>query len=118
MDVNEMAKDKNFYQLANWSISPKENLMAFAEDINGRRQYKIKFKNLDNDQVYDYELENTSGDMAWSKDGVYLFYVQRDEETLLPFRLLRHKIGTPQADDILVYEEPVSYTHLTLPTKA
>ena len=114
MDVNEMAKDKNFYQLANWSISPKENLMAFAEDINGRRQYKIKFKNLDNDQVYDYELENTSGDMAWSKDGIYLFYVQRDEETLLPFRLLRHKIGTPQADDILVYEEPDSTFYLSV----
>ena len=114
MCIRDRAKDKNFYQLANWSISPKENLMAFAEDINGRRQYKIKFKNLDNDQVYDYELENTSGDMAWSKDGIYLFYVQRDEETLLPFRLLRHKIGTPQADDILVYEESDSTFYLSV----
>ena len=38
LDVNELAKDKEFYQLANWSISPQEDLMAFAEDTNGRRQ--------------------------------------------------------------------------------
>ena len=49
LDVNKLAEGKDFYQLANWSISPKENLLAYAEDINGRRQYKIKFKDLDTD---------------------------------------------------------------------
>ena len=105
LDVNELAKDKEFYQLANWSISPQEDLMAFAEDTNGRRQYTIKFKDLTNSTIYDYNLQNTSGDMAWSRDGVYLFYVERDEETLLPFRLYRHKIGTSQLEDALIYEE-------------
>ena len=105
LDVNELAKDKEFYQLANWSISPQEDLMAFAEDTNGRRQYTIKFKDLTNNAIYDYNLQNTSGDMAWSRDGVYLFYVERDEETLLPFRLYRHKIGTSQLEDALIYEE-------------
>ena len=105
LDVNELAKDKEFYQLANWSISPQEDLMAFAEDTNGRRQYTIKFKDLTNSTIYDYNLQNTSGDMAWSRDGVYLFYVERDEETLLPFRLYRHKIGTSQLEDTLIYEE-------------
>ena len=37
IDVNELAKDSEFYQLANWSISPKEDLMAYAEDTTGRR---------------------------------------------------------------------------------
>ena len=46
IDVNELAKGKDFFQLANWSISPDENLMAYAEDTNGRRQYTIKFKDL------------------------------------------------------------------------
>ena len=105
LDVNDLAKDKEFYQLANWSISPQEDLMAFAEDTNGRRQYTIKFKDLTNSTIYDYNLQNTSGDMAWSRDGVYLFYVERDEETLLPFRLYRHKIGTSQLEDALIYEE-------------
>ena len=43
--------------------------------------------------------------MAWSLDGKYLFYVLRDEETLLPYKLYRHEIGTNQDQDIEVYEE-------------
>ena len=105
MDVNELAKDKEFYQLANWSISPDENIMAYAEDTNGRRQYSIKFKYLDTNLTASYSIKNTSGDMAWSLDGKYLFYVLRDEETLLPYKLYRHEIGTNQGQDIEVYEE-------------
>ena len=105
LDVNKLAKGKDFYQLANWSISPKENLLAYAEDINGRRQYKIKFKDLDTNNTYDYSIDNTSGDMAWSKDGRFLFYVLRDEETLLPFQVKRHEIGTSFNDDSIVYQE-------------
>ena len=105
MDVNELAKDKEFYQLANWSISPDENIMAYAEDTNGRRQYSIKFKYLDTNLTSSYSIKNTSGDMAWSFDGKYLFYVLRDEETLLPYKLYRHEIGTNQNQDIEVYEE-------------
>ena len=77
LDVNILAKDKDFYQLANWSISPNENLMAYAEDTNGRRQYKIRFKDLTNNITENLSLENTSGDMAWSADGKYLFYVNK-----------------------------------------
>ena len=105
MDVNELAKDKEFYQLANWSISPDENIMAYAEDTNGRRQYSIKFKYLDTNLTASYSIKNTSGDMAWSLDGKYLFYVLRDEETLLPYKLYRHEIGTNQDQDKEVYEE-------------
>ena len=105
IDVNELAKDSEFYQLANWSISPKEDLMAYAEDTTGRREYKIKFKDLNTSQTYKNTLSNCSGDMAWSSDGRYLFYVLRDQETLLPFKLFRHEIGSSQSEDVLVYEE-------------
>ena len=55
--------------------------MAYAEDTNGRRQYKIRFKDLSNNITENLSLENTSGDMAWSADGKYLFYVLRDNES-------------------------------------
>ena len=105
IDVNELAKGSEFYQLANWSISPNEDLMAYAEDTTGRREYNIKFKNLNTGQTYENGLSNSSGDMAWSSDGRYLFYVLRDQETLLPFKLFRHEIGSSQSEDVLVYEE-------------
>ncbi|RZO91585.1 MAG: S9 family peptidase, partial [Gammaproteobacteria bacterium] len=105
IDVNELADGSEFYQLANWSISPNEDLMAYAEDTTGRREYNIKFKNLNTGQTYENRLSNSSGDMAWSSDGRYLFYVLRDPETLLPFKLYRHEIGSSQSLDVLVYEE-------------
>ena len=114
LDVNELAKNKDFYQLANWSISPRENLMAYAEDTSGRRQYTIKFKNLENEETLSFFIENTSGDMAWSSDGRYLFYVIRDEETLLPYKLFRHEIGTSQMKDVAIYEEKDTTFYLSV----
>ena len=114
LDVNELAKNKDFYQLANWSISPKENLMAYAEDTSGRRQYRIKFKDLENEEISSFFIENTSGDMAWSSDGKYLFYVIRDEETLLPYKLFRHEIGTSQDKDVAIYEEKDTTFYLSV----
>lgn len=105
LDVNELAKDLDFYQLANWSISPSENLIAIAEDTNGRRQYKVRVKDIANNQFLTDTINNTAGDLAWSSDSQYLFYVHRDPETLLPYKVYRHKLGDKQSKDTLVYEE-------------
>ena len=105
IDVNELAKGKDFYQLANWSVSPDENLMAYAEDTNGRRQYTIRFKDISSNTTSEYSILNTSGSMGWSADGNFLFYVLRDEETLLPYKVMRHEVGTSQDQDDVVYEE-------------
>tara|TARA_B100002051_G_scaffold193997_1_gene183975 strand:+ start:14523 stop:16652 length:2130 start_codon:yes stop_codon:yes gene_type:complete len=105
IDVNGLAEGKDFFQLANWSISPDESLMAYAEDTNGRRQYTIKFKDLSTNTTSEYSILNTSGSMGWSADGNFLFYVLRDEETLLPYQVMRHEVGTSQDQDDVVYEE-------------
>ena len=114
IDVNELAIGKDFYQLANWSVSPDENTLTYAEDLSGRRQYSIKFKDLEKGTTRTYSLDNTSGDMAWSADGKYLFYVLRNEETLLPYKLYRHEIGTSQDSDTLVYEEKDTTFYLSV----
>ena len=50
-------------------------------------------------------IGNASSSLAWSADGQYLFYVNKDTETLLPYQLMRHKLGTEASEDVLVYEE-------------
>ena len=114
IDVNELAIGKDFYQLANWSVSPDENTLTYAEDLSGRRQYSIKFKDLEKGTTRTYSLDNTSGDMAWSADGKYLFYVLRNEETLLPYKLYSHEIATSQESDTLVYEEKDTTFYLSV----
>jgi len=105
LDVNKLAEGSDFYQLSNWSISPSENIIAIAEDLTGRRQYKIRIKDLSSGFFLKDELTGTSGDMAWSADGDFIFYVARDPKTLLPFQVYRHSIGEKQSKDELIYEE-------------
>ena len=43
-----------------------------------------------------------------------MFYVLRDEETLLPYKVKRHEIGTSFEKDTIVYEENDSTFHLSV----
>lgn len=114
LDVNNLAKSSKFYRLANWNISPSEDLLALAEDKTGRRQYEIRIKNLQTGKFTQDKLVNTSGDIAWSSDSDYIFYIQRDPVTLLPYRVLRHKLGDEQEKDKVIYEEKDNTFYLSL----
>ena len=114
LDVNILAKESKFYTLSNWSISPSEDLMAIAEDTTGRRKYELRVKDIRAEKFLNDSVKNTSGAMAWSLDGQYLFYVLREEETLLPYQVYRHKIGDKQTQDQLVYEEKDETFYVTV----
>ena len=47
----------------------------------------------------------TSGSYEWAADDNTLFYVQLEEETLRPFQLWKHRLGSDPDDDVLVFEE-------------
>jgi len=114
LDVNKLAEKSEFYTLSNWNISPSEDLMALAEDTTGRRKYEIKIKDLNSGKFLNDSIKNTSGDMAWSLNGQYLFYVLRTPKTLLPFKVYRHKLGERQSEDQLVYEEKDTTFHVSV----
>jgi oligopeptidase B len=110
LDVNERAKDHEFYDLGDLSISPNDAIMSISEDTDSRRIYTINFKNLvestDAKEAYLTDtLFETEGQIVWSNDNQTVYYVKKDLETLLGTQVYRHKLGSPQSDDILVYEE-------------
>ena len=88
--------------------------MAIAEDTTGRRKYELRVKDIRAEKFLNDSVKNTSGAMAWSLDGQYLFYVLREKETLLPYQVYRHKIGDKQTQDQLVYEEKDETFHVTV----
>ncbi|MBA6291367.1 S9 family peptidase [Colwellia sp. MB3u-70] len=110
LDVNERAKDHEFYDLGDVSISPNDQLMSISEDTDSRRIYTVIFKDLnqavDSADIYLTDiLVETEGEVVWANDNKTLFYVKKDLETLLGTQVYRHKLGTAQSDDVLVYEE-------------
>ena len=105
LDVNAMAAGKDYFSVGDYETSQDNTLLAWAEDDVGRRQYTIRFRNLATGEVYPDAIPGVSANLVWADDNRTLFYVENDPETLLTVRVRKHVLGTPVADDPLVYEE-------------
>ncbi|WP_394539707.1 S9 family peptidase [Lysobacter enzymogenes] len=105
LDVNVMAKGKDYFNVGAMEVSQDNRILAWADDAVGRRQYVIRFKNLDTGEIYPDAIEGVSTDLVWADDNKTLFYVENDPETLLTVRVKKHVLGTPASSDELVYEE-------------
>ncbi|QSX37406.1 S9 family peptidase [Shewanella sedimentimangrovi] len=105
LDVNLRAVGKDYYDLGGSSVSPNERLLAIGEDCLGRRIYRIQVLDLATGETLADSLENTEGDPVWANDNLHLFYIAKDPVTLLGNKVYRHRLGTPQSEDVLVYEE-------------
>jgi oligopeptidase B len=105
LDVNQLAEDKDYYAVGDWDVTRDNRILAYADDTNGRRQYTVRFKNLETGEIYPETIPGVSANLVWADDGKTLFYVENDPETLLTVRVKKHVLGTPVADDVLVYEE-------------
>lgn len=105
VDGNQRAKGQAYYQLSGLVVSQDNQMMAIAEDTTGRRQYRLSLRDLQSGKWLPDTIENTSGKMVWSNDGRYLFYVRNNPQTLVPWQVYRHRLGTPVTEDKLVYQE-------------
>lgn len=106
IDVNELAEGHAYYASNSQSVSHDHKIYGFSEDTVSRRQYDLRFKNLETGEMLDDVITNTTGSMAWAKDNKTVFYTRKHPTTLLPYQVYRHVLGTPTSDDVLVYEEP------------
>ena len=104
LNANKLGKDLDYYQISGVSPSPNNNIIAYGEDKNGRREYTVKFKDLRSDSLLIDELQNTSGNICWGSDE-YIYYTLKDPKTLISNKVFRHKLGESQKDDFLIYEE-------------
>ncbi|MFT4248739.1 MAG: S9 family peptidase [Pseudomonas sp.] len=105
LDVNAMAEGKGYFSVGDAEVSQDNRILAWAEDDVGRRQYTIRFRNLETGETYPDIIHGVSPNVVWADDNKTLFYVENDPETLLTVRVKKHVLGTPAKDDALVYEE-------------
>jgi oligopeptidase B len=104
-NVNEMAKDFEYYQLGGLNISNDNKLMVFATDTVSRRQYFLRIKNLETGEIYKDIIDNTSGGSVWANDNKTIFYTKKDPVTLRSSSVYRHVLGTPTSEDVEVFHE-------------
>ncbi len=105
LDGNALAAGHGFYQIGLWAVAPNDRILAWVDDTVGRRQYTLRFKDLQTGETLPEAVENVDPYIAWTADSGSVLYVEKHPETLLGYRVRRHVLGTDPALDPLVYEE-------------
>ncbi len=104
LNVNEMAKDYEFYSAVGLRPSPNNKLMAFGQDTLSRRIYTIRIKNLETGAYLKDEIPNCTGGSVWANDNKTLFYTVKDD-ALRAYKIFKHTLGTDVSEDEEVYHE-------------
>jgi oligopeptidase B len=101
----EMAAGHDYWALGGLDVSEDNAILVYSEDLVSRRIYNASFRNIQTNEMLSDKIEGIAGCPVWANDNKTLFYVKKDPTTLREFQIWRHTLGTPQADDALVFEE-------------
>jgi len=105
LNVPEMASGHDYFSVSGLTVSPDNRLMSYGVDRVSRRKYTLYFRDLTTGEDLPDEILNTTGEAAWAGDNKTVFYTLKDEVTLRPFKIYRHVLGSPVADDGLIFHE-------------
>jgi oligopeptidase B len=106
LDVNALAEGFEFYDVGDLEYSPDHRLLAFAADTTGAEKYTVRFKDLASGRLLSDALYPVRG-VTWANDNQTVFYTREiDPDVESRFQLYRHRLGTGQEEDELLYEEP------------
>ena len=108
IDENELAAGRDYFRLGAWAVSPDGAILAYSVDISGAERYRIHFVDLTSGQLYDYNLENTSGAIVWSSNSRSLLYTGLHKTEWRANEVWRHRLRAAvgaRGDDELVYRE-------------
>ncbi len=104
LDENAEAEGEEYFRLGNFSVSADHRFVAYSTDTNGAESYTTRIRNIETQvEVSDVLTECRYG-LVWSAEGTHLFYTVADE-SLRPFQIWCHEIGTDQSDDVVVHQE-------------
>jgi oligopeptidase B len=105
LDANALALGHGYYQIGAIEVSPDSQWLAYCEDTVGRREYRLRVKNLKTGEMLADEIDRIEPDLAWANDSKTLLYVEKDPETLLGLYVKKHLLGTDPQGDALVFQQ-------------
>jgi oligopeptidase B len=113
LDGDALAAQSNYFRLGGAQHSYDHRLEAWSADFNGSEYFAIRVRDWETSTDAADLVEQTSGDMVWTADSTAFFYVKLDANHR-PLQVYLHRLGTPQSDDRLIYEEKDAgwFTHI------
>jgi oligopeptidase B len=104
LDGDALAKQSEYFKFGGTRHSPDHKLEAWSADLRGSEYFTLRVRRWDTAEDLSDILTETSGSVVWGHDSSFFFYVRVDENHR-PLKVYRHRLGTAQVDDVLVYEE-------------
>lgn len=104
LDGNREAERHPYFDIGDLQNSPDHQSIAYTIDTDGSEFYALHIRNLSSSQQVDTAIEHVQGDIVWSNDSQYLFYIALDDDHR-PHKVYRHRVGTDCADDVVVHHE-------------
>jgi oligopeptidase B len=113
LDGDLLAKEQEYFKFGGARHSPDHRLEAWSADIKGSEYFTLRVRDWANGTDLDDLVEETDGGVVWTADCKGFFYVKLDDNHR-PMQVWRHRLGTPQTEDTLVYEEQDAgwFTHI------
>ncbi|HJZ21206.1 MAG TPA: S9 family peptidase, partial [Bradyrhizobium sp.] len=113
LDGDELAVAHKYFKFGGARHSPDHKLQAWSADTKGSEYFAIRVRDWGNCKDRDDLVEETDGAVVWSADSTAFYYVKLDDNHR-PMQVWRHRLGTAQADDVLIYREsdPGWFTHI------
>ncbi len=114
LDIDKMAEGHAYFAASGFEVSEDNKLLAYAIDEVSRRQYTIHIKNLETGETLKDVIKNTEGYACWANDNQTIFYTSKNPVTLLSEKIKRHKLGTPESSDVIVYDEKDNSNYISV----
>lgn len=105
LDLDALAEGHEFFSLGGSSVSPDDRLLAYATDVVGDERYTVRVTDLSTGEHLADELTGVLGGVTWGGTPDHFYYTTIDE-SWRPDKVWRHRLGTTQSDDELVFHEP------------
>ncbi|MCP2265118.1 S9 family peptidase [Promicromonospora thailandica] len=105
LDQNAEADGHDFFALGSLDVSEDGTRLLYATDTSGDERYTLRVRDLATGEDLTDEITETAPGALFAPDGEHVFYLTVDE-AWRPWRVWRHRLGTPGSDDVVVFEEP------------
>ncbi|MEJ1112809.1 S9 family peptidase [Paenarthrobacter sp. CCNWLY172] len=104
LDGNIEAEGQPFFSVGGAAVTVDGNLYAYAVDNSGDERFTLRIKDLRTGELLPDIIEDIFYGVAFSPDGTRLFYTVVDD-SWRPYQVKAHVLGTPVADDQVLYQE-------------
>ena len=105
IDGDARAEGKPFFRIASTRHSPDHAKFAWSGDDLGSELLTVLVRDVERGEDLPDRIARATSDIVWMRDSSGYLYVEQDENHR-PFRVMLHRLGTRQDQDVEVFAEP------------